>query len=117
MKKKTVVILSDSIVKNVQGWKLPNNSISKSLVKAFPGANVDDMLHYVKPTLIHHPDEIIIHVGTNDAKDSSPKIIAEHITDLGKCVVADSPETKVSISSLLCRSDDHSLDMKVKEVK
>ena len=73
------------------------------------------MFHYVKPTLIHHPDEIIIHVGT-DVKHSSPKTIAEHITDLGKCIVADSPETKVSISSLLCRSDDHSLDMKVKEV-
>ena len=116
LEKKTVVILGDSIVKNVQGWKLPNNSSSKSLVKAFPGAKVDDIFHYVKPTLIHHPDEIIIHVGTNDVKHSSPKTIAEHITDLGKCIVADSPETKVSISSLLCRSDDHSLDMKVKEV-
>ena len=82
MEKKTVVILGDSIVKNVQGWKLPNNSSSKSLVKAFPGAKVDDMLHYVKPMLIHHPDEIIIHVGTNDVKHSSPKTIAEHITDL-----------------------------------
>ena len=34
LEKKTVVILGDSIVKNVQGWKLPNNSSSKSLVKA-----------------------------------------------------------------------------------
>ena len=43
LEKKTVVILGDSIVKNVQGWKLPNNSSSKSLVKAFPGAKVDDI--------------------------------------------------------------------------
>ena len=33
-----------------------------------------------------------------------------------KCIVADSPSTKVSISSLLCRSDDHSLGAKVREV-
>jgi lysophospholipase L1-like esterase len=81
--KKTVVILGDSIVKNVQGWKLPNNASSKSLVKAFPGARVNDILHYVKLTLNHQPDEIIIHVGTNDVKHSSPRTIAEHIEDLG----------------------------------
>ena len=80
-----------------QGWKLPNNSSSKSLVKAFPGAKVDDMFHYANLTLIHHPDEIIIHVGTNDVKHSSLKQLLNIFTDLGKCIVSDSPETKVSI--------------------
>ena len=54
----------------------------KTVVKAFPGASVEDMFHYIKPTTKHHPEEIILHVGTNDLKNSESRIVVERIVDL-----------------------------------
>jgi hypothetical protein len=42
-------------------------------------AKVDDMIHYVKPTLMKHPKEVIIHVGTNDISTKSPTKIIKSI--------------------------------------
>ena len=111
--KKTVVIQGDSIVKNVQGWKLSTNA--RSVVKAFPGAKVEDMFHYIKPTLNQQPDEIILHVGTNDIKHLAPRAIAERIVDLGNNIVSQCPNIKVTISNLLCRSDDGLLNAREDE--
>ena len=110
-----VLVLGDSIVKYVQGQKLSNKV--RTVVKSFSGAKVDRMFHYyMKPTLELQPDEVILHVGTNDLKNSSPKYVAERIADLGRNIVADSPSTKVTISSLICRTDDRLLNDKVVQV-
>ena len=60
--------------------------------------------------------KIIIHVGTNDLKNSSPRHVAERIVDLGNSIIADSPSTKVTISGLICRSDNSSLNEKATQV-
>ena len=112
--RRTVVVLGDSIVKYVQGQKLSNKV--RTVVKSFSGAKVDHMFHYMKPTLELQPDEVILHVGTNDLKNLSPKYVAERIADLGRNIVADSPSTKVTISSLTCRTDDRLLNDKVVQV-
>ena len=67
----------------------------------------------MKPTLELKPGEIILYVGTNDLKYSSPEYVAERIADLGHSIVAESPTTKVTISNLTCRSDNTSLNDKV----
>ena len=54
----------------------------KTVVKAFPGASVEDMFDYIKPKIKHHPEEIILHVGTNYLKDSDSRKVAERIVDL-----------------------------------
>ena len=74
------------------------------------------MFHYAKPTVNQHPDEVIIHVGTNDLKSLAPRQVAERIVDLGNSISADSPSTKVTISSLIVRSDDSVLNDKVTQV-
>ena len=64
---KRIYIIGDSILKHVHG-----HDISKSLencktyVKSFSGAKIRDMQDYVKPTSRENPDQIIVHVGTND---------------------------------------------------
>ena len=35
-------------------------------MKFFSGTKIRDMQDYVKPTLQENPDQIIVHVGTND---------------------------------------------------
>ena len=76
-KKPVVVIAGDSLIKNVQGWRVSKGMKVKTVVKAFPGASVEDMFDYIKPTIKHHPEEIILHVGTNDLKNSDSRMVAE----------------------------------------
>ena len=85
-------------------------------MKSFSGASVNDMFDYIQPTIRQHPEHIILHVGTNDLKNSIPRKVAEKIVDLGNLVETESPNTKVTISSLLTRSHDLSLASKIKEV-
>jgi len=115
-KRPVVVIAGDSLVKNVQGWRVSNGKRVKTVVKSFSGASVNDMFDYIQPTIRQHPEHIILHVGTNDLKNSNPRKVAERIVDLGNLVETESPNTKVTISSLLTRSDDPSLASKIKEV-
>ena len=86
------------------------------MVKAFPGATVENMFDYIKPTIKHHPEEIILHVGTNDLKNSDARKVAERIVDLGNFIEAESSNTKVTISNLLSITDDLALESKTKKV-
>ena len=66
------VILGDSIVKDVKGWKLSDDK--NKVVKHFSGAKAKDMKSYIIPTLEQNPETIIIHYRTNDLKsDSTPE--------------------------------------------
>lgn len=110
----STVLIGDSIVKNIQGWNLGKEAGHRVLVKAFPGARMADMKHYIKPTLNHNPAEIIIHCGTNDLKEMEPKEVAEGIVDLAREVLQTN-DTKVTISELVVRSD-YLTNNKVKSV-
>ena len=71
------VILRDSIVKNVKGWKLSDGK-NKVVVKHFSGAKTKDMKFYIIPTFEQNPVTIIIHSGTINLKsDRSPEEIQE----------------------------------------
>ena len=76
------VILGDSIVKDVKGWKLSDEK-NQVVVKHFSGAKTKDMKSYIIPSLEQNPETIIIHSGTNDLKsDSSPQEITRDIIKL-----------------------------------
>ena len=44
------------------------------------------MVHYVRPTLLTPPGEIILHIGTNDLKNKSPDILAQSVENLGNAI-------------------------------
>ena len=68
-KKKTVVIVGDSIVRNVPSRSLnQSNKEYSGVVKSFPGATTQDIKDYIKPTITRKPDMVILHTGTNDLK-------------------------------------------------
>ena len=115
-KKHVVVIAGDSLIKNVQGWRVSKATKVKTVVKAFPRASVEDMFDYIKPTMKHRPEEIILHVGTNDLKNSDSRKVAERIFDLGNFIEAESSNTKVTISNLLPTTDDPALNSKANQV-
>ena len=86
------------------------------MVKAFPGASVEDMFDYIKPTMKHCPEEIILHVGTNNLKNSDFRKVAERIVDLENVIYAESSNVKVTILNLLPRTDDPALNLKVNHI-
>ena len=60
------------------------------------------MKDHVKPLLHRNPDEIILHVGTNRLRScKTARACAEEIVDLASA--------KITISSLVGRSDDETL--------
>lgn len=87
---------------------------NKVNVKYFPGATVDDMESYVHPSLRSEPDEVILHIGTNDLRDNTPKQVAESIINLTDNICQNST-ARVAVSSLVQRTDDPTLTSKVTE--
>ena len=90
--KKLVFTAGDSIIQHVQGWEL-SNAEQRVAVKCIMGSKIKDM-DYLKPLLRKTQDEIILHVGTNNIKDS------KSISKLGGQIKENSPNTKVAVSSI-----------------
>ena len=99
--KKVSVIIRDSIIKDIKGWELSNES-EKFVVKFFGGATKKDMESCIQPTIEHVPSNVILHCGTNDLKTSSEQITA-NIINLAKYMKAD--KKNVLISKLTPRND------------
>ena len=112
-KKTKISILGDSMIKDLIGSKM---SSSRSVsVKSFSGAKTSDMKHYIVPTLSTPPDEIVLHIGTNDIIHSSAQQIIQNISEIGDIISEASSETKVTISNIITRSDNVSLHQKIDE--
>ena len=76
------------------------------VVKPFPGATAEDMQDFIKPILRKDPENIIIHVGTNDVNSKEPRLTAEAIVNLARQIEGDAPNTNIAISGLVSRADD-----------
>ena len=114
-KMKHVLILGDSMIKNVEGWRIGRSTKTRTQVKSFPGAFVSDCYDYFKPPLKCSPDEIVVHIGTNDLKTSSARNTAESIVDLAQWLETLLPFAKISLSELTCRDDFEGSKHKVAE--
>ena len=102
---KRIYIIGDSRLKHVMRF-LNQSKIAKTYVKSFSGAEIRDMQDYVKPTLRENPDQIIVHVGTNDlASNKRPKQIAESIISVATSLKSDTCD--VLVSSIIVRNDQH----------
>ena len=64
----TTVIVGDSIIIGVIQERI-NKKDRPVKVRNFPGATVPDIEHYLIPIIQKKPSNIILHVGTNDAKN------------------------------------------------
>lgn len=71
------------------------------------------MDHYVKPTLSTQPDEIILHIGTNNLKDNNPADAITAMGKLGDTITRVNENVKLSLSEVITRSDDHDMAEKV----
>ena len=68
------------MVKNIKGWLMSRKKHVR--VYSFPGATTDEMELFVKPLIARQPDEIIIHIGTNDLSRTSAGQLTDNILKL-----------------------------------
>ena len=61
------VILDDSLVKDINGWELSDQS-NKVVTKPFSGSSTTDMKSYLLPTKSRHSEIMILHCNTNGLK-------------------------------------------------
>ena len=109
----TTLLIGDSMVQNVQGIKIGKAVCHRVVVRSISGATTNAMKDYLKPNLEPNPDEVVLHVGTNDLRTKSPQEVADGIVDLGRQVEGSS-DARVVISALVSRRDK--LNEKVSEV-
>ena len=101
----TTVIVVDSIINGLIEERV-NKKDRPVKVRNFPGATVADMEHYLIPIIQKKPSNIILHVGTNDAKNLPSRTVLDNLLKL-KALVKDSlPTCKVFISTPTLRTDD-----------
>ena len=75
-----------------------------------------DMEHYLIPIIQKKPSNIILHVGTNDAKNIPSRIILDNLLKL-KALVKDSlPTCRVFLSTPTLRTDDGKAQITVRQL-
>lgn len=99
------------MIKNIHGGK--SSREAHLTLRSFSGSTVDDMIDFVRPFIRRKPDELILHIGTNDLKDEEPQQVAKKIVNLGLFIERKTPSTKLTLSGIINRSDDQGLDRKV----
>ena len=113
--RKSTFIVGDSIISGLKGWRMSDkNNVVR--VRSFPGATIEDMDDYIKPSSRASPDNLIIHIGTNNLPSDEPKQIVDKITKLAEAFQHSSPNTSIAISELAPRNDSGELNSKGKSV-
>ena len=81
-------------------------------VRAFNGANIEDMYSYVKPLLKKELSHVLLHVGTNDAPFLTSELRLNEILRL-KLIEKSAENVKVIISQPIIRADNAKAQMKI----
>ena len=103
--RRTKTIIGDSMVSALKEELLWNKK-HQVKVRCCRGATVEDMFDYVKPILKRKSDFVVLHVGTNNAKDMTLRKILDKPLHL-KTAVLDSDEIcKVILSQPMTRVDN-----------
>ena len=102
--KPKVFITGDSLTKDLHGWMMSRTKQVK--VHTFPGATSTDMQDFLIPLIKKEPKEILLHIGTNDLRSSTPQEVFSNINGLGKMVT--SKGIKCSMSGIIVRNDSYS---------
>ena len=93
----TVAIIGDSMVSGLKE-ELLSNKKHQVKVRCCRGATVENMLDYVIPIVKQKPGYVVLHVGTNNAKDMTSRNILVKLLQL-KTAVLDSDKNCKAILS------------------
>ena len=100
------VVVGDSIFKYLQGRKLAKAVGHRVVVKPFTGATIHDMKSHIIPTIEKSPDQICLHINTNDLKSKEPNMVADAIVDLVR-EIENFCDAEIVSSEITTRNDAH----------
>ena len=92
---------------NENGFKLKNQKVK---IKNHSGATSNDLIHYAKPIINKKPEMVISHCGTNDLQQNLKTV--DNLKQIHDYTKANSPKTKLVISTIITRKDNIELDKK-----
>ena len=91
------------MVKHKTGLGISKND--QVQVKKHPGATTDDIIDYIKPTILQKPDMVIINSGTNDlTKDVNTMSRVQKVVAAAKEIDTES-KIKLGLSDITARGD------------
>ena len=96
-------MIGDSILCGLKESKMSQKRLIKD--RTFPGVIIQDMKFFVVPHLKKKPDNIIIHVGTNNAHHSSSHEMFHEIKSLRNLILKYLPSARITIFTPVLRID------------
>ena len=98
----TTVIVGDSMVKHLDPKRLKRSIAAGNhniYVETYRGSNTEAMSHHIRPWVARKPDQIILHVSTNNIRDKQTNEIVNGILEVEEIIKKESPTTNVVIVS------------------
>ena len=95
-RKGTCAIVGDSMLNGIDERRISKAHPDK--VRFFLGARIMDMYHYLIPILEKEPEHLILHVGTNNAVDSSHQQLANDLLALKQFIEEELQNCNVFLS-------------------
>ena len=80
------------MIADLREAKLSNNK--KMKVRFFSGAKTKDLMFHLIPNLKKNPDNIIIHIGTNDAPYKNENVLYEELKQIKYLIIDHHPDCK-----------------------
>ena len=114
-RKNTALIVGDSMISGIdqQGLSVKGRIVK---VRSFPGATINDMYDYIRPLLKKAPNNVILHVGTNDTPNNTSRAILDNLLSLKSFIEKTLPQLKVCISNIVQRTDNGKATLTVNKV-
>lgn len=111
---KTVLVIGDSMVKNIDASKIGRAARSKAISHSYSGATVNQLTNKFE----NHQSEqefstVIIHVGTNDLVCDEPKKVAANLENLINKVKVHTE--KIAVSGTIKRDDGKLNNKKIEQ--
>ena len=85
-------------------------------VRSFPGTTINDMYDYIKPLLKKAPANVILHVGINDAPNSTSRAILDNMLSRKSFIEKTVPQSNACISNVVKRTDNGKATLTVNKV-
>ena len=102
--KKHIVIIGDSIIKNVNGRDVYRGDSVK--IRPNPGAPTEDLIDHIKSAIRKNPAIVVIHTGTDDLQNNCNIVKkAKKLVSTVREVDKDN-SVKIAFSSMINREDE-----------
>ena len=100
-RKPQVFIVGDSMNRDLKGWLMARDKAVK--VYTFPGASCKGMENYLVSLMNRKPDQILLHVGTNNLCAGTPTDTANKICHLATRITSNN--IRCAVSTIIRRGD------------